>query len=789
MIFLGNCSTLLGELPVSSSSPNTDISDVSDPWRWAYAQCPDVDECALGQHDCHVDAACLNTAGSYLCACKKGYIGDGKSFCERTCFDECIHGHCSGPPDYQCECELGWTGPDCQEDCYCYGHSTCYQGVGKCDRCQDLTDGEHCQLCRPGSYGNATTAEGCQICQCNEHGNVTAGICNPATGQCYCQDETEGNKCEICKAGYYGDPRAGGICYRQCSSRGILTSVTKGSLGSYSAPDGRLIYHRSKNEPDVQDCVYILTTHSSVRGVRGVNNGGGAGDDSAAVSKEAIIQLTIHQGARILCPTNYVYVYDGLPDFVSPESGWTRQNHLLGAYCSPQAVFPLNVQAQSGIMTIFYRRNDQKQGFNATYTVLSCPDRCPLPRQCTASGRCSCPPGWLGTDCESAVCPNDCYSQLGHGRCDPNAGRCLCTRGYGGPDCSQPRRRSAIVSTELIDPQKLTGQMEHLKTTLPRLGHSLVVDHRGSLWLFGGYSMSRGPLNDIREFETKNLTWLQVTVHIQPGLGGGESSLPPERYFHAAEYVNAQRSIFVYGGIGSGQRNGGGVGDRSSSHFLSDFWKFEINTRRWTEVETRGVVPPLAGHTLTLRHDGEHQTLLLVGGFSPEYGFMEKVIEFSPENGSWTVLNTTGTPPIGIYGHSAVFHGSTRSLYIYGGMLYKVDKVVPSNELYALHFPSRRWSLLTTDRESNPTEMSVPRARYLHAAVTTDDYMLILGGQTEPSNSSDTLMAYSYACNMWINLAQQTRSAVEMIGPPMAPAVALAATRHGTSGSVYVMGN
>jgi hypothetical protein len=37
----------------------------------------------------------------------------------------------------------------------------------------------------------------------------------------------------------------------------------------------------------------------------------------------------------------------------------------------------------------------------------------------------------------------------------------------------------------------------------------------------------------------------------------------------------------------------------------------------------------------------------LVGGFSPEYGFMEKVMEFSPENGTWTVLNTTGTPPIG----------------------------------------------------------------------------------------------------------------------------------------------
>ena len=146
--------------------------------------------------------------------------------------------------------------------------------------------------------------------------------------------------------------------------------------------------------------------------------------------------------------------------------------------------------------------------------------------------------------------------------------------------------------------------------------------------------MSRGPLNDIREFETKNLTWLQVNVHIHPG-GAAASSLPAERYFHAAEYVNSQRGIYVYGGMG--QRG----------QFLSDFWKFDINLRRWMEIETRDIVPPLAGHTLTLRHDGEHETLLLVGGFSPTYGFLEKVMEFSPDNGTWTVLNTTGTPPIG----------------------------------------------------------------------------------------------------------------------------------------------
>lgn len=253
-----------------------------------------------------------------------------------------------------------------------------------------------------------------------------------------------------------------------------MTSITKGSLGSYSAPDNRNIYRHSKNEMDVQDCVWLLSTHSSVKAS---GAGGGGGEGSASGNKEAIIQLTIHKGARILCPTNYIYVYDGLPDFLSLENGWTRQNHLLGAYCSPQTVFPLNVHAESGIMTIFYRRNDPKQGFNATFTVLSCPDNCASPHRQCINGKCSCPPGWVGTDCESSVCPNDCFSQLGHGKCDVSAGRCLCARGYAAADCSQSRRRSAISITELIDPLKLTDEaLKHLRTVLPRLGHSLVSD-------------------------------------------------------------------------------------------------------------------------------------------------------------------------------------------------------------------------------------------------------------------------------------------------------------------------
>ena len=34
--------------------------------------CSDIDECNQGTHDCHIDANCDNTPGSFTCKCKQG---------------------------------------------------------------------------------------------------------------------------------------------------------------------------------------------------------------------------------------------------------------------------------------------------------------------------------------------------------------------------------------------------------------------------------------------------------------------------------------------------------------------------------------------------------------------------------------------------------------------------------------------------------------------------------------------------------------------------------------------
>ncbi|MEY4580350.1 MAG: hypothetical protein RL701_5053, partial [Pseudomonadota bacterium] len=102
--------------------------------------CQDIDECTTDGADCDENAVCTNLTGSFVCACKQGYTGDGRT-CQaldgcrgltNTCHDDAF---CTPAANgVMCKCAQGFEGngslcsdideceratPDCPEHAKC----------------------------------------------------------------------------------------------------------------------------------------------------------------------------------------------------------------------------------------------------------------------------------------------------------------------------------------------------------------------------------------------------------------------------------------------------------------------------------------------------------------------------------------------------------------------------------------------------------------------------------------------------------------------------------------------
>ncbi|XP_058842866.1 laminin subunit gamma-3-like [Acipenser ruthenus] len=181
------------------------------------------------------------------CICPQGYVGQFCEFCapgyKRETpsggpFTRCVpctcnqHGVCDGETGL-CQCRDNTVGPTCErcadgfygnpllgtsgdcQPCPCPHQSSCAvipdTGEVVCTECPPGQRGTRCEMCDDGFHGDPRGVRGqwkpCRPCQCS--GNVdpnAVGVCDHATGRCLkCLHNTEGDRCERCKDGYYGN--------------------------------------------------------------------------------------------------------------------------------------------------------------------------------------------------------------------------------------------------------------------------------------------------------------------------------------------------------------------------------------------------------------------------------------------------------------------------------------------------------------------------------------------------------------------------------------------------------
>ena len=91
------------------------------------------------------------------------------------------------------------------------------------------------------------------------------------------------------------------------------------------------------------------------------------------------------------------------------------------------------------------------------------------------------------------------------------------------------------------------------------------------------------------------------------------------------------------------------------------------------------------------------QSLVIIGGFSENGGFNDIVlVQAKHGRGPLRGWPTRGYSPLsGIYGHTTVYNSAMASFYVYGGVSYSAGRVQVSNALFVLHYPTRRWSVVS----------------------------------------------------------------------------------------------
>ncbi|XP_077478681.1 laminin subunit gamma-3 [Stigmatopora argus] len=237
-----NYTSQLCEVTLTSASPTTDPTAPPAPWVET-CRCPTgflgqfCERCAPGftrdvpgggpfstcvPCDCHGHGICHPESGE--CTCSDFTVGPS---CER-----CLDGYYGNP--------LTGTPGDCQP-CPCPYRSGCVHVAESdlvvCVDCPAGRTGIRCQLCDDGYYGDPMGSSGaaraCGRCDCNGNADPNAvGVCDRLTGRCLkCTGDSEGDRCQECRRGYYGDARSQGPGPKckpcNCHPAGTASHVTE----------------------------------------------------------------------------------------------------------------------------------------------------------------------------------------------------------------------------------------------------------------------------------------------------------------------------------------------------------------------------------------------------------------------------------------------------------------------------------------------------------------------------------------------------------------------------------
>jgi hypothetical protein len=230
-------------------------------------------------------------------------------------------------------------------------------------------------------------------------------------------------------------------------------------------------------------------------------------------------------------------------------------------------------------------------------------------------------------------------------------------------------------------------------------------------------------------------TWaLDLTAGAETWYPIAAAGGPSARWGHSAVFDFMNQRVAIFGG-------------EDGTTFYNDVWVLDISkvgSEVWTQLAPTGVPPGIRSfHSAVINQwNGE---MLVFGGtdgvqtFAGVWGCQL----FDILTTYWTSYSTSGSPPTGLSGHSAVVDLTAKHMLVFGGINQGGGY---SQTLYQLKlFAPHAWSSVST---TGPT----PTARAFHAVAMdhVENRMILFGGDTGTQRVNDLSFFY-LGSNVWLS--------------------------------------
>jgi hypothetical protein len=310
-------------------------------------------------------------------------------------------------------------------------------------------------------------------------------------------------------------------------------------------------------------------------------------------------------------------------------------------------------------------------------------------------------------------------------------------------DYDQPTECGAWVKLEDNQPP---GRARHSGT----LGE-------GKMWIFGGRvrSGTSGPystFNDLWAFDVNTRTWEEITF---------TGPAPAPRYNTSLTYDPVRRALWVFAG--------NGASDALGPASLRDLWKFDIETRTWTEINPPSAIISRMWHSATF--DSKRDRLVFYGGadngaFFDDASYFSDLIYYWPGEDRWNQDNPEVSPDGRFWGRM-VYMSDQDQYLLFGG--HDDQNLGNRNDSWVFDPQTSTWIVAdgedTYNRPPNGfcdfpadftnVDRSLPERRNAHTLVWSDQCgkALLFGGKTDCGAINDV---WRFDTSGWTNLELAT---------------------------------